>query len=77
MLLLGFDVRRRGRGTGCAYTEADMLPSALSTVREAASMRPAHRCRAEGGLRVVVHAYGRRNPCVRRCAAQLAKSKTY
>ena len=36
----------------------------LSTVREAAQMRPAHRCRAEGALRFVVHAYGRRNPWV-------------
>ena len=73
MLLLGFDVRRRGRGTGCAYTEADMLPlerpSASSAVREAALMRPAHRCRADGGLRFVVHAYGRRKPwgLSRRC----------
>ena len=34
-----------------------MLPSAGSAVREAAQTRPAHDCRAEGGLRVVVRAY--------------------
>ena len=39
-------------------------PSASSAVREAALTRPAHRCCADGGLRVVVHAYGRRNPWV-------------
>ena len=32
-------------------------------------MRPAQRCRAYGCLPFVVHASGRLNPCVRRCAA--------
>ena len=38
-------------------------------------MRPAHRCRAEGGLRVVVHAYGRRNPWEQPGAAQISYIK--
>ena len=38
-------------------------------------MPPAHRCRAEGCLRVVVHAYGCRNPWVQPGAAQISYIK--